>query len=228
MNGFSVLQLAPILIFFLAPKIVRSVYGIPLAEACKKTRYAGALEVYKRRQELIGTGLWPSNTVCKKIAYPIIAQHPFIFAYYWIKEVIKTTFDLYGYQLVAMATNEYLWDPLEEFLPTKIAACLWTAPVPLATRLVCWIELFFNLFIWLGIIGGAFIFVLKPLVQRPWNQKQTNNFWVWLTGAFLFCWVVGMTGGFGYARLRLPVEPLLIIVSLYFWFRYLIQKEPPK
>ena len=47
----------------------------------------------------------------------------------------------------------------------------------------------------------------------------------WFKLLFFTAAIIGMTGGFGYARLRLPVEPLLIILALTFLFCYGAHKK---
>jgi len=49
-------------------------------------------------------------------------------------------------------------------------------------------------------------------------------FYLWLKAGVMIAAVLGMTGGFGYARLRMPVEPLLVLLSLTFWYYFCYKK----
>lgn len=116
--------LGPYLNCFSVPKILRRLHNMPLEKACKVAQQNAAYEVHKRQQELTPQGLFVSQEACKKYAYPVIAAHPAYFIYDWMVQCIKTTFDLYSYQLVALAHNTYSWDPVEEFLSEKWALTL--------------------------------------------------------------------------------------------------------
>jgi len=91
-------------------------------------------------------------------------------------------------------------------------------------RFIIYLEIIFEILKWIGLLLGAFFFMLFPLIKR-FNVSDTikQNGLLWLKispmiGAFII-----MTGGFGYARLRLPVEALMIMLSLTFWY-WLINK----
>ncbi len=204
---------------FSAPKIVRRTTGKSLIECHKLLQHNAAIETLKRKNELQGTGKFVSHNICKKTCYPIIAQHPFYFMYDWIAEVIKTTLDLYSYQLIPMLDDSYWYDPIEEYLPEKITACLYNHAMPIHYRLVCWLEFITNIILWIGLFGGLWVFVINPIVRRktvtPFQRAMQP---IWLISIALIGIIVGMTGGFGYARLRLPAEPLIIILSLTFWY----------
>lgn len=204
---------------FCVPKILRRTLHRPIEECHKMAQHAAALSSYRKKIELQGTGKYVCPSVCKKVAFPIILQYPGYFLYDGILEILKTTFDLHTYQLVTMLQGTYWYDPIEEFLPDKIAACLYKQPMPLLMRILCWLELIFSFFIWLGIFCGLFYFVLRPITQRKkLTTKSTHILIIWVSCALLAISVIVPSGGFGYARLRLPAEPLIIIMSLLFWY----------
>lgn len=219
--------LGPYLTCFSVPKILRRLYNIPLDQAVKVSQRNAAYEVEKRRKMIESQGLFSSQEACKKYAVPVIMNYPYYFIYDWITECIKTTFDLYSYQLVSLATNTYSWDPLEEYLPEKLAQTLWKSEIPLASRIIGWVELLLMLCIWVGLLRGLWMFLIKPCVQR---KRFSDDARIWITALLLCGATIGMTGGFGYARLRLPIEPLLIILGLVVilqWFYPRMVKERP-
>jgi hypothetical protein len=87
----------------------------------------------------------------------------------------------------------------------------------LSMRLLCWFELLFSFLIWIGLIGGLWLFLLAPLIQKN-NPIKHNITALWIKCGLLIGGFLLQTGGFGYARLRMPIEPLMIILSLTFWY----------
>jgi hypothetical protein len=213
----------PYLNCFSAPKIVRRVKGGKLEDICKELQVAAALEVRKKRIAQIGTNKFPSSLECKKISMPIILKYPHYFIYDWFIQNLKTTFDLYSYQLVAIANNSYYYDPVEEFLTEKVSDCLWAKPLPIISRIIAWLELLFMLALWFALFGGLWCFMLRPLWQKNSTRFILSMQRLWFITALIIAAPIGMTGGFGYARLRLPVEPLIIILALSFWYWFLMK-----
>lgn len=207
---------------FNAPKILSRVDNIPLLEAHTKLTQAANYETFKetqRYQQAHSPYVVCGEMVCLKTALPLIKDHPWYFMYDWCVEVIKTTFDLYASQLVALANNCFKWDPLVEYLPEKIVGCLYAQPLSVFFRLIAWLELLFMMWLWFCIGAGIWCFLIVPCINS--RQRVSGNFKysaLWLKTGIIIGAVVMQTGGFGYARLRLPIELLLIILALSFWF----------
>src|SRR5205807_276314 len=87
------------------------------------------MQEYQRRKESGDSTFVCHESECMHTAWPFIKNHPGYFIYDWMVEVIKTTFDLYASQLVAIAGNCYRWDPLVEYLDEKIKKCLYEQPM---------------------------------------------------------------------------------------------------
>lgn len=206
----------PYLNSFSAPKIIRATHGFTLAKSinllyAKSEALAAQKKTEARARGLVYCPLFAGLD----IALPIIKHSPWLFAKDWMKEVFKTTFDLYSYQLVGFAKNTFMYDPLEEFLTLKWADCLYAAPLPWFMRLLVYLEVLFELLKWIGLLCGAWLFLLLPLLRRKMVPQLSH---LWLMTAPMIAGIIFMTGGFGYARLRLPVEPLMIMLSLTFWY----------
>ncbi len=122
--------------------------------------------LYKYAVALRGTGKVLSPLKNKEAALPIIWAHPFYFIYDWIKEVLKTTFDLYSSQLVKFADKTFHWDPIEEFLAEKVVLALWAQPMPLVDAHHCMARslLFYLVMDWI-ICRLVFIFI-KTIICR--------------------------------------------------------------
>jgi hypothetical protein len=214
---------------FSAPKIMRKVTGLPLTTCISQLQTEGGklfLQKQKTAQENGFTKRMTPYLTCSAVAWPWLLKYPFYTAYYWMKEVIKTSFDLYAYQLVAIAHGTFMYDPTEEFLSEKIAKSLYEGTLPFWMRIIAWLELIYLILLWTGLIGGFFFFVIKPFIKKiRLGVYLPTITTVWLMTAPLLGAVIFMTGGFGYARLRIPIEPLMIILSLTFWYTQLIKKR---
>ncbi|MBY0109998.1 MAG: hypothetical protein K2X90_02700 [Candidatus Babeliaceae bacterium] len=197
---------------FNAPKIRARIERITHEEAWKRQCKQAELEVYKEYQEYARIGdkrVIVNEIVCMRPALPWMLNYPHYFIYDWIAEVCKTTFDLYSYQMLALYNNCFKWDPLVEYLDEKLADTLFKKELPLGIRLIAFVELFFELLLWIGIFSGLFM-----LFDRKFRE---HFFTLWIPCGIIMGAVLFQTGGFGYARLRLPIEPLIILLGLVFW-----------
>jgi hypothetical protein len=194
---------------FSAPKIKARIEHIPLAQAHHDLTIAAGHEHYKIAVQQAQTGLTRcivGENVAMLTAWPWIRDYPGYFLYDWMVESCKTAFDLYSYQFVLLHHNEFKHDPLVEYLPQKLADVLHARSLPWYMRTIAWIELFLNLVLWIGILYGCYAWV------RFFNPR--TRAW-WAASALFAACVCLQTGGFGYARLRLPIEPLILICGLY-------------
>jgi len=204
---------------FIAPKIVRSINKTPFEQNWRQLQVQAQQKAMQELPKARATGkALVLEDVAGSVAWPIVMAHPWYAFQAWMPEVIKSTFDLYSCQLTAFAGQCWKWDPLEEFLGEKIMACLIKQPMPMGMRLIAWIELLCSLALWASLIIGAWKFLLYPLwVKFKVSPEIKNLGSLWFKAAFLIGSVLFMTGGFGYARLRLPIEPLMIILALTVW-----------
>lgn len=214
---------------FSVPKILRRTTGKPLTECLKIAQYNSAVAVQQKRMALRGTPYVACQTACKDFVYPIIAQYPGYFLYDWIAETIKTALDLYSYQIIPMLDDSYWYDPIEEYLPDKIKDCLYAHAMPWYARMLCWVEFLSTLIIWIGLFGGLWALVIRPIVAPSSVSQFAHKMkHLWLMSIPMIGIIIGMTGGFGYARLRLPAEPLLLILAVSFWFWLYTKTVQPK
>ena len=217
---------------FTTPKIIRRVTNKPL-DKCLKYLFVLAKKETEKQEEilkLIAPERYVSQELaCGAIAMPWIYKYPGYFVYDWMQQVLKTSFDLYSSQLVDFTNNTYTFDPLEEFLIEKIQHCLYKQPMPLLMRIICLLEFIFSLLVWFGLIGGFILYLILPLINYIKTRKQfSSTSLLWIKTGLMIGGILAMTGGFGYARLRMPVEPLILILSLTFWFWFLDQQQIKK
>lgn len=213
---------------FCAPKLMRRATGMPYRDCLNSMLRQGFDRAVEQRHvyKMVGSPYVATYYLNSgAVAWPWIIQYPWYFIYDWTAQVLKTTLDLYSSQLVALARNSFWYDPLEEFLYEKLAACLYEGELPLLMRIIAWFEFFFHLGIIIALCIGTWLFVLWPLI-RYWLFKQplVPLTMLWIKTGLIIGAALVMTGGFGYARLRIPVEPLMIILALTFYF-YLFNKQ---
>lgn len=216
----------PYLISFCAPKIARRLIQKPLNE-CINLVYSDLNKEIATQEQLqsmrskYDRKVVVHEIICHQQAMPWITKYPYYFMLDWLREVNKTTFDLYASQLVAFANNTYTYDPLEEFLSEKLKLCIYKQPMHWFMRTMCITELFFSILLWIGIICGFIIFLIKPFIaylrKKEMDQIVISRALLWFKLGPMIGALLIMTGGFGYARLRMGAEPLLIILSLTWW-----------
>jgi len=214
---------------FCAPKIIRRIHDVPLEQATRAL-YAQVIQQAESEEGILkamGSDVQVSkHLICVDFALPWLLKHPFYAFYDWMVQVFKTLFDLYSSQLVAFVTNSHTFDPIEEFLTVKISSCLYATPIPVWMRIISWTEFFFLLLLWVGLCGGLWLFVFREFYLAYCSKKKVSPAtYTWIKTMPMIGAVTFMTGGFGYARLRLPVEPLMIILALMFWFYVLGKKQ---
>ncbi len=218
----------PNLVCFSVPKILRRLTGQSFGEChsrMMKQVNVGIIEDYTRLQREEPHYYVSQELVCAKLAWPWILQYPLYFIQDWLREICKTTFDLYASQLVDFARNTYTFDPMEDFLSEKLADCIYKQPMHWFMRLLCSLEALFAIVKWIGIFSGFVLFFLRPLWFGLREASKKHMFFVWLKAGIMIAVVLSMTGAFGYARLRMPVEPLLILLSLTFWYKLLYKPD---
>lgn len=212
---------------FNAPKILARIDNIPLKDAHQKLSQDASLVIVSemgRYKALHSPYIVCNEQLCMKTAWPLIKDHPLFFLYDWMVEVTKTTFDLYSSQIVNLVADRFKWDPLVEYLDEKIAECLYKQQLPLFARFICWLEFIVYIFIWLGIFAGLVFFLLPTIKGSPTTLLIRSMAILWIKAGLFIGATVMQTGGFGYARLRLPIEPLIIILAVTFWWWFFNRK----
>lgn len=213
----------PYTLTFLVPKIYQRLNSntIPLTQCIKKflkeAHYASQKDI--KEKQLSGSPFVScKELICAQIAQPWIINHPWYFILDWTIEIIKTTCDLYSGHLVNFVRNNFNTEPPVEFLNEKLKDCLYREKMSFGMRVICWVEAFFHLSILFALFAGLFFFVFVPLFQiTKHSEEEKKRLAFWLKTGIFIALIIGMTGGFGYARLRLPVEALMIILALDFY-----------
>jgi len=216
---------------FSVPKLMRRLTGESFAECHKrvlKDAQQQIIQEYIKCKRETPELYVSQELISQQLVWPWIKKYPLWVLIDGFFEICKSIFDLYASQLVRFAQASHTWDPLEEFLSEKLQDCLYAQEMSIGMRLLCWLELLFALLKWFGIFFGLWLFLLRPLIKSfVVSDFIYTMFFLWLKTGLLIGAVLCMTGGFGYARLRMPVDPLLYILSLttWYWLFYIRQKN---
>ena len=206
---------------FCVPRALSKAMGKSLEECLQYVGVALHNKINQKQQEAQqqGSNYHVSRELAAlEVALPIFQQYPWYVAVDWVREVCNASFDMYATQLTRFATNSYTYDPPIEYITEKYADALYKKPMHWFMRSVCWFDLLFTLFVWIGLLAGCIIFLLRSLFASKISPYIQRMIPLWLKTGMMVGGLLVMTGGYGYARLRLPVEPLMIIVTLTFWF----------
>jgi hypothetical protein len=205
---------------FCAPRALAKETGKDLNDCLK---YLGMVlhgKLMEEQQRVLkeGMGYHPSRElVALNVALPILKKYPWYVAQDWVREVCNTGFDMYCPQLVRFANNTYQYDPPIEYITDKYKDSLYRVPMPCFMRSVCYADFIFTIWEMLGLLGGLLLFLIMPLFRGFNSDSERKMSALWLKTGLMIGALICMTGGYGYARLRLPVEPLMIILALTFW-----------
>lgn len=217
---------------FSAPKLLRRVNGQDYRTCWHEQLRKGSQEVIKEqiRVKKEGKGyVVPEHQIVGNAAWPLIQQNPGGFIYDWLVQVLKTTFDLTSSQQLARFANDtFFYDDLEEFLFDKYWLCFWAQAMPLWMRIISYAEALLSMIKWALLLIGFWTFFLNPLInsmKRASNKILWRSWRVWFWCGFIIGGTLIMTGAFGYARLRLPIDPLLIMLALMTLTYYLNSNE---
>lgn len=149
--------------------------------------------------------------IAEKITLFYCKKRPFTVIKNCACEMIKTVFGLYSAQLIFADTQAWtdysksnIWSKLKKYFYPKVNTWLL---IPLT-----WFEILYSFFLLIGFLG----FCIRALCNKQLMYQ--------VLPILLFIFVlIGLTCAYGCARLRLPLEPLLVIGSLHWWL-YFYQK----
>lgn len=149
--------------------------------------------------------------IAEKITLFYCKKRPFTVIKNCACEMIKTVFGLYSAQLIFTDTQAWtdystsnIWSKLKKYFYPKVNT--WFL-IPLT-----WFEILYSFFLLIGFLG----FCIRVLCNKQLMYQ--------VLPILLFIFVlIGLTCAYGCARLRLPLEPLLVIESLHWWL-YFYQK----
>ena len=151
----------------------------------------------------------------EKLAFKYIKQYPFLFVKHGIINILKTTFAPFSQELSFMDEKKVQINIVEdENIFKKIKKIL--LPKILDKRFIyfLYLELLFLILVYAGFIGF--------IINSFYNKKIL--FLILKVFPFILLFVF-ITLAAGFARLRLPIEPLIFIPAFHFWLKRLRQLD---
>lgn len=171
----------------------------------------------------------PLNEIehCKlleSLAVKYFVKHPVLAIKNWFTDITRTTLSLYSAELIYLYNdrkeidyfnkNRTTWDMFKRYLFPDVSSKL--------IKIILFFEILFFSFILLGLTLGflkLFFLIFIYLVGfKSLTKKELFNIGTWFkVMPFIALFILLSLSG-GYARMRLPAEPFLIILSFSFWF----------
>lgn len=148
----------------------------------------------------------------ERLAIEYFFKAPLIAFKYWITDMVRTMFSLYSAELLYLESNRQDYDYFEKGRSwwSMFERYLFPKTEKLWLKIIVWSEILLYCFVLLGFL----LFCMQALVSCNWQLIYKLCLAVPYMGLFV---VIALAGG--YARMRLPVEPLLLIFSGAFWAR---------
>lgn len=147
----------------------------------------------------------------EKLAVHYFLQRPYLTMRFWLTDIMRASLSLYSAELLYLESgrknidyfkkDRTIWSMFERYIFPETSS--WWL------KLLIIIEIFLYLFILLGFFAG-FILML--------STHANTDVWCKVLPFMLLFIVISLAGG--YARMRLPIEPFLIILALNFWVTY--------
>jgi hypothetical protein len=175
-----------------------------------------AQELMGQKEEELGRPLQEIETciLMERLSIKYFMKRPFIALKNWCTDMLRTTLSLYSAELLYLesgrqevdyfAKGRGVWAMFSRYLiPQTDNFCL---------KVITYGEMFLFLFMLIG-FAGSLLVTLRGLISGAYAQLADALAKV-LPFMLLFI-VISLSGG--YARMRLPCEPWLIIVAWWFW-----------
>jgi hypothetical protein len=178
----------------------------------------------EEREHQIGR---PLNEIesCKlheKLAVKYFKMRPLVTLKNWFTDMFRATFSLYSSELLFLdnGRKEFDYFKKERGAWSMFERYLFPDTPNRFLKIIIWAEIILFLLILVGFVFGLFLVLFYFLKKSSSLCAQEDLCsWAKVLPWIAFFIVLALSGG--YARMRLPVEPFLIILSLYGWINLL-------
>jgi len=144
-------------------------------------------------------------------------MRPFLTLKYWFTDMMRTSLSLYSAEILYLESGRQEFDYFNKDRPTgsMFQRYLFPQTNKLWLKLLIWFEILLYLLTLIGLCAGALKIIIQSI--KNWTDENKKLLCAWTASVpfmtlFIFIALAG-----GYARMRLPIEPFLIIFSLSFW-----------
>lgn len=148
----------------------------------------------------------------EKLAIETFRHAPLTALKFWVQDMARTTLSLYSAELLYLesARNQIPYFATGRPIKDWFMRYLQPQTDKLWLKILIWSETLFHLLLLLG----TTLFCVRALLRR--SYRAVNVFWLVMPFAALFV-VLALSGG--YARMRLPMEFLMIILACSIFFK---------
>lgn len=164
--------------------------------------------------------------VLEGLAVKYFIKHPGLAVKNWFTDMMRTTLSLYSAELIYLYNDrkeiDYFnkkrttWDMFRRYLFPDVDSKL--------IKVILFFEVLFFFFVLLGFASGVikvlFLFFVYLFGLKKLTQEQFNGISVWLKASCFVGLFILLSLSGGYARMRLPAEPFLIILAFSFWLDF--------
>ena len=206
-------------LYLSAARVAMQVDGIDYKQAKQRLTHE-ARDRIKQEEKRIGRSLKEieRSRSMTKLARTYFIAHPFISCKVWLTDMLRASLSLYSSEIRFLESGREKVDYFakERTIWSLFYRYLNPAGVAWWVRVLIWGEIILFFLLLLG-----FFFGLSMVLFR-WVPVVSCRWLICLPYMGLFI-VLALAGG--YARMRLPVEPFLIILSASFWSAMAIAKR---
>ena len=149
--------------------------------------------------------------VYEKLAIKHFTAHPLIALKLWATDIFRATFSLYSAELLYLdsgrkqidyfASGRTLWDMVERYVFPETNN-VWL-------KLLVWLEILLYALMLFGVARASWLLLIC-------GSSHDRMLWLSIASFVALFLVVSLAGG--YARMRLPIEPFIIILGLYGYY----------
>ncbi|MBS1987815.1 hypothetical protein JST56_02370 [Candidatus Dependentiae bacterium] len=178
-----------------------------------------AQELMDQKEKELGRPLQEIETciVMERLSVKYFMKRPFSALKNWCTDMLRTTLSLYSAELLYLESGRQDIDYFAKGRGVWAMFCRYLVPQTdkFWLKVITYVEMFLFLFILIG-FAGSLVVALRGLIFEAHMQLADALAKV-LPFMLLFI-VISLSGG--YARMRLPCEPWLIITSWSFWLYF--------
>jgi|GEM_PF-1249006 len=182
----------------------------------------------KNKEDALGRTL-NAIELCKlneDLALKYFKQYPLLTLKNWTTDMFRTMFSLYSSEIMYLENNrqEYdyfnknrsYWSMFERYLFPKTQN--------LFLKFLIWFEILIYLILLMGLIFSI-VSICLCFFKFSTNIIAAENMCVLLKTIPWIAFFILLALSGGYARMRLPIEPIIIILSINFWLNFFKSKR---
>lgn len=201
-------------LYFSAARVIAQEKNISYEQACQvihkkvhKREHAFKKEHHRLPNE------FEHCVMQEKLAVSYFKQYPLTALKLWLTDIFRTTFSLYSAELLYLESGRPEFDYFSSgrSLCSMIKRYLFPATDKLWLRVVIFADIVSMLFMWLGCL----LFFLAAFAKRRISLLCVTGRVVLFMKFFM---IIALAGG--YARMRLPIEPLIMLFAWHFWLYF--------